>query len=223
MQKRTTQGCDDSNLRIPIAREGYPFIIVAAILTLLSGLVSLGLVTDLFLLTTIFLVLFFRDPARAIPSGEGLIVSPADGRVIFIDRVYEDRYLKRDVIKISIFMSLFNVHINRAPVDGVVEERRYVPGRFISANKDKASSDNEQCFYSIKTDWGEIGMVQIAGLVARRIVSYKDKGDEVTRGERIGLIRFGSRVDLFLPIEARVVVAKGSKVYGGSSVIGSFD
>ncbi len=223
MQKRTTQGCDDSSLRIPIAREGYPFIIVTAILTLLSGLVSLGLVTDLFLLTTIFLVLFFRDPARAIPLGEGLIVSPADGRVIFIDRVYEGRYLKRDVIKISIFMSLFNVHINRAPVDGVVEERRYVPGRFISANKDKASSDNEQCFYSIKTDYGDIGMVQIAGLVARRIVSYKDKGDEVARGERIGLIRFGSRVDLFLPVEARVVIAKGSKVYGGSSVIGSFD
>ncbi len=206
--------------RLPIAKEGYPFILLPAILAVLFLLSGLKILALLSLAGTAFTLYFFRDPERRVPSRQGVVVSPADGRVLFADRVFEERYLKRDLIKVSIFMSLFDVHVNRAPVGGIVRERSYHPGRFISANRDKASLENEQCFYLIDTGREEIGVVQIAGLIARRIVSYKGEGDRVSTGERIGLIRFGSRVDLFLPLHTELRVKRGDRVYGGKSIIG---
>ncbi len=209
---------------MPVAKEGYPFIFSALGLALLFGLLGLSLLAFFFLFLTLFVVYFFRDPVRTIPEGNNCIVAPADGRVVFAERIFEERYLKKEVLKVSIFMSLFNVHVNRSPSDGVIVNKKYNPGRFISANKEKASLDNEQCFYHIgRDDDKDIGMVQIAGLVARRIVSYKNKSDRVKKGEKIGLIRFGSRVDLFLPLGVNLIVERGSRVYGGCSIIGEID
>lgn len=206
--------------RIPVAKEGYPFILVGVVLTLVFLFTGPSALALLFFLGTAFTIFFFRDPERTISSEEGAILSPADGRIVFAGRVFEGRYLRRDLLKVSIFMSLLDVHVNRAPVDGVVVKKSYNPGRFISANRDKASLENEQCFYLLDTGSEEIGMVQIAGLIARRIVSWKGEGERVRRGERIGLIRFGSRVDLFLPLHTELSVKKGDRVYGGITVLG---
>lgn len=207
-------------IRIPVAREGYPFIFATAVLTLLFFFTGPSALAILFFVGTAFTLFFFRDPERVTSAEDEAILSPADGRVLFAGRVFEGRYLKRDLIKVSIFMSLFDVHVNRAPVDGVLVRKSYIPGRFISANRDKASLENEQCFYLLDTGKEEVGMVQIAGLIARRIVSWKEEGERVRRGERIGLIRFGSRVDLFLPLHTELSVRQGERVYGGKTVVG---
>jgi phosphatidylserine decarboxylase len=158
-------------------------------------------------------LLFFRDPERKIPEGDDLIVSPADGRVLFVEKE-ENRYF------ISIFMSVLDVHINRVPVNGVVERLDYRPGKFKAAFKKEATDINERFEIEIKTDKGNVIMHQVAGLIARRVVCRLKKGQDVTKGQRLGLIRFGSRVDLFLPLTAQIEVKKGQKVKGAKSVIG---
>lgn len=208
------------NYGIPIAAEGWPFIIPLSIVTGLLfafGWKNTALVS---LVLTLFVVFFFRDPERAIPEGKGLVVSPADGKVIVIKDIYEPDYLKQDVRQISIFLSVFDVHVNRAPVGGAIEIVKYNPGKFHVASVDKASIDNEQTAMVIASGKDKILVKQIAGLIARRIVCYARPGDTITTGERYGLIRFGSRVDIFLPRTAEIKVKLGDRVKGAQDVIG---
>ncbi len=205
-----------------IAREGIPFILIAlglsAIVFVLAGPIA-GAVS---LLLPAFVTNFFRDPERTPPAGEDLVVSPADGKVISIAEVDEVRYLNRRLKRVCVFMNVFNVHVNRVPVSGRVEAVRYNPGKFLMGYAEKASLDNEQNAIVIRKSEGrDVLFVQIAGLVARRIVCYLKGGERVARGERFGLIRFGSRVDVYLPIEAEVRVKVGDKVKAGESVLGS--
>lgn len=208
------------NYGIPIAAEGWPFIIPLAIITVL--LFALGWKgADVFaLVLTLFVLFFFRDPERVIPEGKGVVVSPADGRVIVIKDIFEPDYLKQDVKQISIFLSVFNVHVNRSPIEGTVELVKYNPGKFHVASVDKASLDNEQTAMVIANGKHRILVKQIAGLIARRIVCYAKDGDAIKTGERYGLIRFGSRVDIFLPKDAEIKVKIGDRVKGAWDVIG---
>ncbi|MGE5174287.1 MAG: phosphatidylserine decarboxylase family protein [Betaproteobacteria bacterium] len=208
------------NYGIPVASEGWPFIIPLAIVTALLfalGWKNIGIVA---LLLTLFVLFFFRDPERTIPQGKGVVVSPADGRVIVVKDTYEPDYLKQDVKQISIFLSVFNVHVNRSPVEGTVELVKYNPGKFHVASVDKASLDNEQTAMVISHAKYKILVKQIAGLIARRIVCYAKSGDTIKTGERYGLIRFGSRVDIFLPKDAELKVKVGDRVKGARDVIG---
>lgn len=208
------------NYGIPVASEGWPFIIPLAIVTALLfalGWKNIGIVA---LLLTLFVLFFFRDPERTIPQGKGVVVSPADGRVIVVKDTYEPDYLKQDVKQISIFLSVFNVHVNRSPVEGTVELVKYNPGKFHVASVDKASLDNEQTAMVISHAKYKILVKQIAGLIARRIVCYAKSGDTIKTGERYGLIRFGSRVDIFLPKDAELKVNVGDRVKGARDVIG---
>jgi phosphatidylserine decarboxylase len=164
----------------------------------------------------------FRDPERSVPEGKDVVVSPADGRVIVVKDIFEPDYLKQDVQQISIFLSVFNVHVNRAPYSGTVEIVRYNPGRFHVASVDKASLDNEQTAVVIANGKHKVLVKQIAGLIARRIVCYAKPGDTVKTGERYGLIRFGSRVDIFLPKEAELKVKVGDRIKGARDIIGVF-
>jgi len=208
------------NYGIPVAAEGWPFILPLAVITALlfmfgwknTGYVALSL--------SLFVLFFFRDPERAVPEGKGVVVSPADGRVIVIKDIYEPDYLRQDVKQISIFLSVFNVHVNRVPVSGTVETVRYNPGKFLVASVDKASLDNEQTGMVISDGKYKVLVKQIAGLIARRIVCYAKTGDTVTAGERYGLIRFGSRVDIFLPKDTELLVKVGDRIKGSRDVIG---
>jgi phosphatidylserine decarboxylase len=207
------------NYGIPVASEGWPFIIPLAMVTALLfalGWKNAGIVL---LALTVFVLFFFRDPERAVPGGEGIVVSPADGRVIVIKDIYEPDYLKQDVKQVSIFLSVFNVHVNRAPIGGAIEVVKYNPGKFHVASVDKASLMNEQTAMVIVKGKTRVLVKQIAGLIARRIVCYAKPGDAVTAGERYGLIRFGSRVDLFLPKDAELKVKPGDRVRGARDVI----
>ncbi len=208
------------NYGIPVASEGWPFIIPLAVVTALLfafGWKGIGVVT---LVLTLFVLFFFRDPERLVPEGKGVVVSPADGKVIVIKDIYEPTYLKQDVKQISIFLSVFNVHVNRAPVEGTVELVKYNPGKFHVASVDKASLDNEQTAMVITNGKDKVLVKQIAGLIARRIVCYAKAGDVVKRGERYGLIRFGSRTDIFLPKDAEITVKLGDRVKGARDIIG---
>jgi len=205
---------------IPIAVEGWQFIAPLAIVTVLLfpfGWKYLGFVS---LVMTLFVVFFFRDPERTVPKGQGVVVSPADGRVIVVKDIYEPDYLKQDVKQISIFLSVFNVHVNRVPIGGAVELVKYNPGKFHVASDDKASLDNEQTAMVIANGKQKILVKQIAGLIARRIVCYAKPGDTIKTGERYGLIRFGSRVDIFLPKDAEVRVKVGDRIKGAQDIIG---
>jgi len=208
------------NYGIPIAAEGWPFIIPLSIVTGLLFALGWKNTAYLSLVLTLFVLFFFRDPERAIPSGAGVIVSPADGKVIVIKDIYEPTYLKQDVKQISIFLSVFNVHVNRAPIGGAIEIVKYNPGKFHVASVDKASLDNEQTAMVIASGKDKILVKQIAGLIARRIVCYARPGDTIKTGERYGLIRFGSRVDIFLPKTAELKVKLGDRVRGAQDVIG---
>jgi len=209
------------NSRYPhplIAREGWPYlavaIIAALVLTRIGGWWSLPL-----WLVALFVLQFFRDPARPVPAGAGLVLAPADGRVIAIETL-RDPYAGRDALRVSVFMNVFNVHSNRAPVDGRIERVSYFPGRFLSANLDKASEQNERNALLIRAaDGSLVTCVQVAGLVARRILCYVDVGDTLARGQRFGFIRFGSRVDVYLPPTARLRVGIGEKVHATSSIL----
>ncbi len=208
------------NYRIPVAAEGWPFIFPLAIVTALLfafGWKSVGFVS---LLLTLFVLFFFRDPKRSVPEGKNVVVSPADGKVIVVKDIYEPHYLKKHVKQISIFLSVFNVHVNRMPYGGTVETVKYNPGRFHVASVDKASLDNEQTAMVIVNGENKILVKQIAGLIARRIVCYAKPGDTLKTGERYGLIRFGSRVDIFLPTDANLKVKVGDRIKGARDVIG---
>ena len=208
------------NYGIPIAAEGWPFIIPLSIVTGLLFALGWKNTAYLSLMLTLFVLFFFRDPERTIPSGAGVVVSPADGKVIVIKDIYEPSYLKQDVKQISIFLSVFNVHVNRSPLGGAVEIVKYNPGKFHVASVDKASLDNEQTAMVIASGKDKILVKQIAGLIARRIVCYARPGDTIKTGERYGLIRFGSRVDIFLPKNAEIKVRLGDRVKGAQDIIG---
>jgi phosphatidylserine decarboxylase len=204
-----------------IAREGIPFILLALALTAVAFLLAGPVAGAVSLLFPAFVTNFFRDPERTPPAGEDLVVSPADGKVISVAEVDEGRYLNRRMKRICVFMNVFNVHVNRVPVSGRVEAVRYNPGKFLMGYAEKASLDNEQNAIVIRrTDGGDVLFIQIAGLVARRIVCYLKGGERVARGERFGLIRFGSRVDVYLPPDTEIRVKVGEKVRAGESVLG---
>jgi phosphatidylserine decarboxylase len=207
--------------RWPIAKEGLPFLISIALLTLLFGVLGWKVLTGIGIFLTLFVAFFFRNPKRKIPTLQNVILSPADGKIIHVGECEEDRFLKERAWKVSIFMSLFDVHLNRSPVSGKVIERNYHPGKFFVANAEKSSLLNEQNAFILETeDRFKILLIQIAGFVARRIVCYAKAGDILKRGEIFGLIRFGSRVDLYLPLAVNPVVRVGQKVKGGESIIG---
>ncbi len=191
------------------------------VIIFLLGFWAGRLILLLGLVLTLFMVYFFRDPERVVPTGSGLVVSPADGRVIVLERVREEKFLKQPMQKLSIFMNVFDVHVNRAPVAGQVQGMAYQPGRYLAANRPEAPDQNEQLAVHLRTAEGtDMVMVQIAGLLARRIISYIKEGDTVDRGERVGLICFGSRVDLYFPEQCQVQVRIGQKVKAGNSVLG---
>ncbi len=169
---------------------------------------------------TIFMAFFFRDPERKIPGGKGIFVSPADGKVILIKDVYEKDYLKSDTKEISIFMSPLNVHVNRAPCDGKVSVVRYSPGKFMAAYKASASLENENIVMVLDGEEGRVLVRQVAGFIARRAVSKAKVGDLLKRGERYGIIKFGSRLDVYLPQNAKIKVKLGDKVKAGETIIG---
>ena len=205
----------------PVAKEGLPFLVPSALLTIFLGGMGWKVLMSLGILLTIFIAFFFRNPKRKIPSLQNIILSPADGRIVHVGECEEDRFLRKKALKVSIFMSLFNVHINRAPAAGKVLERSYHPGRFLVASADKASLLNEQNAFVLETeDQFKILLIQIAGFVARRIVCYAKAGDTLRKGEIFGLIRFGSRIDLYLPTEVKPIVKVGQHVKGGESIIG---
>ncbi len=209
------------NANQPVAQEGYPFIGLFAFITLIFALLGWGFFAVVLLALTLFTVYFFRNPDRITPEGEDLVVAPADGEVIFVGEVEEDRYFDEPVKKISIFMSVFNVHVNRVPLSGKVVEMFYRRGEFFNASLDKASEQNEQAGILMEDAKGrKILFVQIAGLIARRIVTYPVVGDLLKVGQRYGLIRFGSRVDVYLPLSCELEVTLGDKTIAGESVLG---
>ncbi len=205
----------------PVVIEGIPFILAPAVLAGLAGWYGLTAIAAIGAAAAVFTLWFFRNPRRSVPDDPHAIVSPADGRVLSVERLFEARVLKEDVQRVSIFMGLTDVHVNRIPYDGRIVGRYYYPGKFFSAFKEKASLDNEQQALVLETPKGQrVMFVQIAGLVARRIVTWVKEGDAVQRGRRYGLIRFGSRMDVYLPLNARVAVKPGDRVAGASSVLG---
>ena len=200
--------------RLPLVVEGIPFIIIPALLTALAALWGKLYLFVPFLALTIFMCAFFRNPRRRIPRGEGLIMSPADGRIVVVDKEAQGT-------KVSIFMSVFNCHVNRAPAAGRITEVRYQPGKFMPASKGEASLQNEQNALKLQGAKGlTMRFVQVAGILARRIVCYVHSGDQVQRGEIFGTILFGSRVDVYLPRRVAVRVQVGERVKGGKSVLG---
>lgn len=206
--------------KIPIAHEGYPFIAIAAFLSLVFSITGLNTLLLLSLLATAFITYFFRDPERFVPADSNLIISPADGKVIVIEEVTDERFTHQDAIKISIFMNVFNVHVNRAPLSGTVEKIIYRPGKFYSADSVKGAEQNEYCGIVLNNSHGfKIACVQVAGLIARRIVCYLEQGDTIAAGRRFGLIRFGSRVDLYLPRSMATQVKIGQKVIAGETIL----
>lgn len=205
----------------PVAKAGYPFIIAGAFTTVILALLGLTLLALIGIFATFFIVFFFRDPERVIPSGKGLVVSPADGKVIAARIVDGGPYSEGSALKISIFMSVFNVHVNRIPFEGRVKKISYHPGKFIAANLAKASVSNERNAVFIETESHEtICVVQVAGLVARRIICFLKEGDPVARGHRFGMICFGSRLDLYLPPDAKPTAVVGDVLKAGTSVLG---
>jgi phosphatidylserine decarboxylase len=200
-------------MRFPIAPEGWPFVLPGFALVGLFALLHWRVAAAVALVLALFVTWFFRDPVRAIPADPETIVSPADGRVI------EILPLSGGGMQISIFLSIFNVHVNRSPVAGEVVEVTRRPGKFLAAWKHEASSDNAQAAVTVRTPQGDVRFVQITGLIARRIVCHLTPGARVERGERYGLIRFGSRVDLLLPPAAEPSVRVGDRVRGGADVI----
>ena len=206
--------------KIPVAKEGYPFIFYPLVLSLVSALLGYQTVTLILIVITTFILMFFRDPERIVPSGDGLVLSPADGRIIVAEPVTDGRFSDAEVQKISIFMNVFNVHVNRIPVSGTVRQVTHKPGSFLAADHEQAHLKNEYCAITVvHEDNQEIIFVQIAGLLARRIVCWLEPGDVVKQGRRFGLIRFGSRVDIYLPKAYQLDVKPGQKVRAGETIV----
>jgi phosphatidylserine decarboxylase len=221
-------------IEFKLAPEGYPFLLVSFLVTVIAAVVllwiwrtggSAGLVSSLLIslcflvCVTAFMAYFFRDPERTVPEGRGFFVSPADGKIILIKDVYEKNYLQADTKEISIFMSPLNVHVNRAPCDGKVTYVKHTPGQFMAAYKDEASIRNENIVMALEGEQGRILVRQVAGFVARRAVCRVKPGDLLKRGERYGMIKFGSRLDVYLPADAKISVKPGDRVLAGETVI----
>jgi len=200
-----------------IAREGW-LILLGAIAAALIVTVFAGWWSIPFWIFAVFALQFFRDPARVPPADADAVISPADGRIVCVEKV-RDPHLDREALKISVFMNVFNVHSNKSPVDGEIKGRWYTAGSFVNADFDKASTENERNALWIQTSRGDVLCVQIAGLIARRILCYVRTGDRLVRGQRYGFIRFGSRVDVYLPTDARAEVSIGQKVTGGRTIL----
>ena len=206
---------------IPIARQGVPFIALGLAGVVLFVWLGLPVGWGVALLFTLFVASFFRDPERKSLQGEKAVLAPADGKILLIEEEEKTPFSTGRSIKISIFMSIFNCHVNRIPTSGRIEKVFYQAGKFYSANKKQASSENEQNALLLRTDDGhEITFVQVAGLIARRIVCWVKEGEKVKQGERFGLIQFGSRVDLYLPPSVRLRIKRGDKVKAGLTIVG---
>ncbi|QPJ63152.1 MAG: phosphatidylserine decarboxylase family protein [Candidatus Nitronauta litoralis] len=206
-------------MRIPIAGDGYRFILPLLAVTVLFFWLNWIIPAGLSFLALLFVVNFFRDPERQIPTEPGLVVSPADGKVVEIQDD-TDPLLTQPSVRISVFLNVFNVHVNRVPVPGRILAIRYNKGKFLNAASHKASLDNEQNALLIETGPHSVLVKQIAGLIARRIVCWVREGQTMETGERFGLIRFGSRTDIFLPADSKIDVKIGDHVKGGSSILG---
>jgi phosphatidylserine decarboxylase len=208
------------NDNTPIAVEGFPFIAAAGFVTLVLALLSLKFLAIIALILTLFIAYFFRNPDRVIPENENAVVAPADGVVIYLGNSMEE-HLNEEMTKISIFMSVFNVHVNRSPISGRIKDTFYCRGKFLDVRDERATFENERAGLLLEGPLGtSIVVVQVAGLIARRIVCYPRKGDTVKRGERYGLIRFGSRLDVYLPKNADVRIAVGDKTFAGETILG---
>lgn len=206
-------------MRIPIAAEGYMFIVPLGLLAGAFWLLHRPCVATVLTILFLFVVFFFRDPERSVPADPNAVISPADGKIVEIVSE-KDPFMGKTFKRISIFLSVFNVHVNRVPIGGRIEKIQYNPGKFLAAFNHKASLDNEQNILLITQGRTQVLVKQIAGLIARRIVCWVHDGDSVAAGQRFGLIRFGSRVDLFVPEDARIAVSIGDRVEGGASIIG---
>jgi len=207
----------------PIAREGWPFLAIAMVVALVLSYLQWWVLAALAWIVAVFILQFFRDPARAIPAQANAVLSPADGKVVLVAKA-RDPYLDRDALKISVFMNVFNVHSNRSPVDGKVRNKWYHAGSFLNAALDKASLENERNALHIVTAGGiDVTCVQIAGLIARRILCYVGPGDTLARGQRYGFIRFGSRVDVYLPPATASLVAVGDTVHATTTILARLD
>lgn len=203
----------------PISRDGWPYLAILLVLMIICYIIWpwLIIIPGLFFL---FVLFFFRNPERIIPGDEMSLVSPADGVVMDVKRVYEDKFIMGDCIRIRIFLSIFNVHVNRSPMDGKVSFRSYRPGQMLPAFKSHASELNEKNYIGIENQNLRILVTQVTGFIARRIVCWVNEGDELDRGERFGLIKFGSCTELFMPSDVKVLVAQGDKVIGGQTILG---
>ena len=205
--------------KMPIAVEGLKLIIPLAFFTIIMFILGWDILGFILLIITLFITFFFRDPRREVPQGKNIVISPADGKIVAIKDIHENDYLKQDVKQISIFLSIFDVHVNRVPVSGKIESIKYNPGKFHIAALPKASLENEHTAMIISDGNTKILVKQIAGFIARRIVCNVKPGDVIKKGERYGLICFGSRVDIFLPPDAEIKVKMGDKVKGGINII----
>jgi len=199
-----------------MVKEGYYFGVPPLVLGGVFFLLHWNAAAVILVLLALFVFSFFRDPERVIPAETGAVVSPGDGRVVVVT---DEEYAGRPGKRISIFLAVWNVHVNRSPAEGTITKMEYRPGKFLAAMREPASVENEQNVFTLSTGAGEMVFKQIAGLIARRVVSWKRQGDRVLRGERIGLVRFGSRVDVWLPKDAEILVKLGQNVKGGSSVL----
>jgi phosphatidylserine decarboxylase len=208
---------------VPVHREGWRFVAIAAVVTVLLYWFDLDILALLALVLTLWCAYFFRDPERVTPLRQGLVISPADGRISAIESVVPPPELdlpRETFTRISVFMNVFDVHVNRSPVDARIARITYIPGVFLNADLDKASEDNERQAFTLElADGGKLGVVQIAGLVARRIVKFVSEGERLAAGQRLGLIRFGSRVDVYLPKGTNPLVAVGQSAIAGETVL----
>jgi phosphatidylserine decarboxylase len=211
----------------PVHREGYPFVLGAAAVTLVLFLFGWNPLAWIAVVLTLWCAYFFRDPERVTPMRKGLVISPADGRISAIMTVLPPAELdlpREPHVRISVFMNVFDVHVNRSPLEARIARLAYVPGAFLNAELDKASEDNERQALTLELDGGiRIGVVQIAGLVARRIVKFVEEGERLNAGQRFGLIRFGSRVDVFLPVSVKPLACVGQRAIAGETVLADFE
>ena len=208
------------NENTPIAVEGYPFIVLAGFVTMFFALLSWKILAVIAFILTLFITYFFRNPERTLPEDENAVVAPADGVIIYLGPSSEE-HVMAEMTKISIFMSVFNVHINRAPISGLIVETFYNRGKFMDVRDERATFENERSGLVLENARGtRIVVVQVAGLIARRIICYLQKGDQAIRGKRYGLIRFGSRLDVYIPTNSDLRVKMGDKTVAGETILG---